>query len=261
MYQKDMSIVGALGITGSAVVINQCDTNASDSMKTPFGSAEMYSVPGRGLTKSRNIAIDKASADICMLSDDDEIFCKNYRQKICRAYNMLPQADIIIFKVTDDGGSVADKPQTFPDKIMRLKFPKTMHVASWQISFRRSSLLKSGVRFDELLGAGSGNGAQEELKFLLDCQRAGLKIYYVPFEIARVQRTDSTWFCGFDEDFFEQRGATTRYILGFWLSSLYAVYYVLKKHEKFEISAVRALAATFRGVFKNSIKRQLRQRK
>lgn len=261
MYQEDMSIVEKLGITGSAVVINQCDTAAIDSIKTPFGSAAMYSVTERGLTKSRNMAIEKATADICMLSDDDERFCENYRQKICRAYNMLPQADVIIFKVTDEGGNVADKPQTFPDKVMRLKFPQTMHVASWQISFRRKSLIESGVRFDELLGAGSGNGAQEELKFLLDCERAGLKIYYVPFEIARVQRTDSTWFGGFDESFFEQRGATTRYILGFWLSSLYAVYYVLKKHDKFEISAGKALAATFKGIFENKIKRQLRQRK
>ncbi len=32
----------------------------------------------------------------------------------------------------------------------------------------------------------SGNGAEEELKFLLDCQRAGLRIYYVPTGIAAV---------------------------------------------------------------------------
>lgn len=256
-----MSVVEDLGITGSAVIINQGDLTAVSSIKTPFGSATMYSVTDRGLTKSRNMAIDKATADICMLSDDDERFCENYRQRICRAYNMLPQADVIIFKVTDQSGNIADKPQAFPNKVMRLKFPQTMHVASWQISFRKKSLVESGVRFDELLGAGSGNGAQEELKFLSDCERAGLKIYYVPFEIAYVRRTDSTWFSGFDEKFFEQRGATTRYILGFWLSSLYAVYYVLKKHNKFEISAGKALAATFKGILENKIKRQLKQRK
>lgn len=256
-----MSIVGDLGITGSAVIINQGDIQATDSIKTPFGSATMYSVTDRGLTKSRNMAIEKATADICMLSDDDERFCENYRQKICRAYSMLPQADVIIFKIIDESGNVADKPQAFPDKVMRLKFPKTMHVASWQISFRRKSLIESGVRFDELLGAGSGNGAQEELKFLIDCERAGLKIYYVPFEIAHVCRTNSTWFSGFDEKFFEQRGWATRYILGFWLSSLYAVYYVLKKHDKFEISAGKALAATFKGILENKIKRQSQQRK
>lgn len=60
-------------------------------------------------------------------------------------------------------------------------------------------MLNSGVFFDEHLGAGTGNGGEEELKFLLDCQNAGLKIYYVPTEIASVAQTESTWFHGFDE--------------------------------------------------------------
>ena len=123
--------------------------------------------------------------------------------------------------------------------------------------------MASGVWLDELLGAGTGNGAEEELKFLLDCQKAGLAIYYVPVEIASVAQEQSTWFGGFDETFFENRGATTRYILGPALAGAYALYYVARKKPLYQntISPATALRATFRGIRENKIGKQAKAAK
>ena len=136
-----------------------------------------------------------------------------------------------------------------------------MHVASWQIAFRRENLLRSGVRFDELLGAGTGNGAEEELKFMTDCEKAGLQIYYAPVEIATVAQTESTWFAGYDEKFFYNRGATTRYILGAPLAVAYALFYVIKKRQMYlpYITPPKALGAIFRGMWDNKIGKQARR--
>lgn len=79
------------------------------------------------------------------------------------------------------------------------------------------------------MGAGSGNGAEEEFRFLTQCRKAGLKIYHYPYELATVAQTQSTWFKGFDREFFVNRGNTTRYIMGLPLSVLYAAYYALPK--------------------------------
>ena len=247
MHQRDDTLVRSSRITGSAVVINQCDREEF----AEYGPVRMYSTTQRGLTKSRNMAISKSDADVCLLCDDDEVFVEGYEGAILKAYEQLPQADVIIFKMVNRAPS-------FSDEVQRLRFPKTMKVSSWQISFRRESLLKSGVRFDELLGAGTGNGAEEELKFLTDCEKAGLKIYYVPTGIATVAQTESTWFSGFDARFFENRGATTRYILGWPAASLYALYYVLRKKKLYEsqISSVDALRAIFRGIRENKISKQ-----
>ena len=240
-------LVRKSGLSGDVVVINQCDREDY----AEFGRARVFYTTQRGLTKSRNMAIRNAQADVCLICDDDEVFVSDYESRILKAYEKLPLADVIIFKM------IGRKP-SFEDKVMRLRFPKTMKVSSWQISFRREKLLGSGVRFDELLGAGTGNGAEEELKFLLDCQRAGLKIYYVPEEIASVAQTESTWFGGFNETFFENRGATTRYILGTGLAAVYAVYYVVCKRSLYgkTISPRQALAATLRGIRKNKIGQQ-----
>ena len=158
---------------------------------------------------------------------------------------------------------MVNRQSSLPDKVTQLRFPQTMKVSSWQISFRREKLLEAGVWFDELLGAGTGNGAEEELKFLLDCQHAGVQLWYVPEAIASVAQESSTWFAGFDETFFENRGATTRYILGAGLASVYAIYYVVRKKHLYskKISPRNALLATLRGMRENKIGKQAAHRK
>lgn len=254
MYQQDDELIRASRLTGDVVVINQCDRDAYAEYPTENGLAKMFSLRQRGLTKSRNLAIQKSTADICLLCDDDEEFLPDYEERILDAYHNLPQADVLIFKMVN-------RQPSFPDRVMRLRFPKTLKVCSWQISFRREPLLAAGVRFDELLGAGTGNGGEEELKFLTDCEKAGLKIYYVPAEIASVAQDKSTWFHGFTETFFENRGATTRYILGPGLASAYALYYIIRKRKMYRatISSSKALRAIFRGIRENRIEHRKRE--
>lgn len=255
MHQTDTSLVAKSRITGNAVVINQCDREEETEFATRAGRVRFLSTTQRGLTKSRNMAIENSDADVCLLCDDDEVFVPNYDRKILKTYLELPQADVIIFRMVN-------YPCALGGQVRRLKFPQTMHVSSWQISFRRKSLLRAGVRFDELLGAGTGNGAEEELKFLVDCQRAGLKIWYAPVDIASVAQEESTWFDGYDEQFFYNRGATTRYILGAPLAAAYGVYYVLKKKHLYRdtITPAKALGAIFRGMADNKITKQARAR-
>lgn len=256
MHQTDTSLIKQSNITGDVVVINQCDQEGYFEQKTKNGLARFFSTTDRGLTKSRNMATEKSAADICLLCDDDEVFTDSYEEKIIKAYEKLPFADVIIFKM-------ANRKPSFEDKVTRLRFPKTLKVSSWQISFKRESLKKAGVQFDTLLGAGSGNGAEEELKFLCDCEKAGLKIYYVPEEIASVGQTQSTWFSGFDATFFENRGATTRYILGLWRSLLYAFYYVLRKRNEYkaDITTASAFYHILKGIKDNKITKQKRSNK
>ncbi len=256
MNQNDDSLVNTSGIVGDVLIINQCDHEGVSEYKTKNGRALMYSTTELGLTKSRNMAIERSDADICLLCDDDEAFVDNYEKLILDAYNSVPDSDVVIFKMLNRAPS-------FEDRIQELKFPKIMKVSSWQISFKRKSLVDSNVCFDELLGAGTGNGGEEELKFLLDCRKAGLKIYYVPIEIASVAQSNSTWFKGFDKRFFKNRGATTRYILGLPLSVVYGAYYLVRKYKMYKnnISFFSATASLFKGIAENSITKQAKSKK
>ena len=251
MGQSGADLVDRIGITGSCVAVNQCEKEGERMLD---GRIHWIDSPERGLTRSRNRAVKASRAEVCLLCDDDEVLAPDYQQIIRRAYACCPDADVIIFRV---GGWNAP----LGDRVRRLRFPQTMHVGSWQISFRRERLLSAGICFDELLGAGTGNGAEEELKFLLDCQRAALRIYYVPEEVARVDHGPSTWFHGFTPRFFYNRGATTRYILGPGPAAIYGVYYAVKKRSLYrrELSLRQALRATFRGICQNPISKQKRK--
>lgn len=256
MHQTDTSLISKTMIKGDAIIINQCETDDVAQIQTQFGVAKMFSTRSRGLTKSRNMAISLSDGDICLLCDDDEILVEGYERIVVDTYRSMPEADIIAFDLLNHECAL-DK------KVQELKFPKIMKICSCQITFRRKPIVDNGIRFDELLGAGTGNGAEEELKFLSDCRRANLKIYYVPIVIAEIESNKSTWFSGFDELFFENRGATTRYILGFVLSSAYAVYYLIKKYKLYssQITITKAFKAIFKGIFKNKIGKQAKSRK
>ena len=48
-----------------------------------------------GLSKSRNLAIANAKADICLLADDDIVYENNFESIILNAFNLNPSASFI----------------------------------------------------------------------------------------------------------------------------------------------------------------------
>lgn len=248
MYEKDKEIMKRSNIQSNCVIINQCDEDEKEQIELDNNKACLWiNSKERGLSKSRNMAIQNSKADICLIADNDEIFDDDVEEKILKAYKELPRADIIVF-------NLHNKQTKLKNKIYKLKRLECLRVYSLQISFKRQSVIENNLKFDINLGAGTGNGAGEENKFLLDAYDKGLKIYHYPINIARMVENESTWYTGYDEEYFYKRGASTRYILGFWLSCVYAIYFLTFKYKEFKdnISMIKALKSTFAGI-KNSL--------
>lgn len=246
MNVADFSIVQKSHLENvDCLLINQCNTETDGFVQS--GRHHMFNTSTRGLSVSRNLALQHSKADICLLSDDDEVFCPGLENTVLSAYNSYPDADVIIFKMTN-------YPTKLGNKARRLKKYDLLRVASWQISFKTSSV-KGKIGFDTKLGAGTPNGAGEENKFLLDCHKAGLKIYYVPEEIASVAQVESTWFSGYNQKYFFNRGKTTRYILGLPISVLYAVHFLILKYKRYhkDISTWQAGRFLFKGIMAKDI--------
>ncbi len=252
MHQKDMDIFEKSNIRCDALAVNQCDKDAV--CNSDDNTKRMIFTTQRGLSRSRNMAIDKAWSDICLISDDDETFEPDVAEKVLKAYETYGDADVIAFQVANASGfgeNINGDKKTYPDKAFRCGLLKTLRISSWQISFRRKSILEKGIRFDEKMGSGTSNGAQEESKFLADCHRAGLNIWYVPVLIATMKEEHaSQWFKGFDYKFFYDRGWATRRFLGWTLATLYAVYFAVKKHKMYshDISFMKSLYAMIKGI-------------
>lgn len=251
MHQENgLGLIERSGITGNVLMVNQTDREHKSITEQNNRQIRIIDTTERGLSNSRNMAIRYAKGEICLLCDDDERFEPDYESVILEAFDRLPKADIIAFGVRGQETRLKKKCQP----VGRLK---SLRLVSYQLAFRRSRILKSGICFDPYMGAGSGNGAGEENKFLLDCLKAGLKIWYVPQVIAQVDHGPSTWFFGYDRTFFIQRGSATRHMLGLVPAIFYGIYYVIFKRKLYRgtITSGQALAALLSGIRQNRIKK------
>ena len=252
MNQNDVSIVEKSRLTGDVLIVNQCQEEKTMEVWKKQQRIRMISTTERGLSNSRNMAVHASDRDICLLCDDDEMFSSDYEKVILRSFQRLPDADIIAFHVHNKVTRIK--------RACRVNFLQSLKLASYQLAFRRKAILEHGILFDPIIGAGSGNGCGEENKFLFDCLKKGLKIYFVPVAIAELQDSGSTWFHGYDQTFFYQRGATTRYIMGLLPALAYGGYNLLAKHSLYQNSMTLwgAAGAVFRGIISNPISRQKR---
>lgn len=224
MHQKDWSIVERSKLQGGAVIVNQCDKDSVEEHIVGGKSVSMYSTTQRGLSRSRNMAIESSSADICLISDDDEIYAEGYEEKLIKAFTDYPQADVILFQVKNDIG------KTFSPTPFKVGYLRALKFASWQIAFRRKSIIDSEIKFDTEMGSGTGHGSNEETKFLYDCLRKGLKLQYVPIEIAQlIPGSASQWFKGFNSTYFINRGWSTARYMGKFFGTVYVTYFAIRK--------------------------------
>lgn len=133
-----------------------------------------------GIAKSRNRALQKATADICLLSDDDIAFLPLVEQIVVQAFMHNPKADIITFQAQTPENELF-KPYTNKQKWHNIR--SLMTVTSFEIAYRVKSIANIDLTFDEQFGLGAKFATGEENIFLLDALRQGLKILYIPIPI------------------------------------------------------------------------------
>lgn len=139
----------------------------------------------------------------------------------------------------------------YPHKKLKIGYVRALKIASWQLAFKLESIKAKGIRFDETLGSGVSNAGGEEHKFLYDCIRSGLRIIYIPVNIGRMTPSSSQWWKGFTNKYFFDRGIMTRKLMGKWLSTLYAIYFLTRKYPlyKKDISIREGSKHLLKGIF------------
>ncbi len=203
MNQIDHSLLKKMKISSDAVVINQCNKEKIESIKYNNHTILWIDTTERGLSKSRNMAIRNATADICMLADDDMEYRSNYVNIVLTAFSKF-NVDIIGFQVC----GIEKKFKDYSTKAKRIKYLNSMKMASVELAFKRTSFVEKNIQFDEVIGAGTEFMMGEENALLFQCLRKKLKIFYIPKEIADLHIGDSTWFTKRNEKYFIGKGAS-----------------------------------------------------
>ena len=207
------------------LVINQGTDRASHADVAGHNNASVFHYQEKGLSRSRNRAVGKATADICLISDDDIIFLERAQDIILQAFADNPLADIITFQSCVPSGALR---KTYPAKQRWHTQRSLMRVISFEIAFRKESILRADLAFDERFGLGALFATGEENIFLLDGLRQGLKILYVPMPI--VVHPEQSSGGNFDEaELIVAKGAMF-YRMFSYKAYFIALLFAIKKH-------------------------------
>jgi len=229
MYQNDLSLIKKMNIKSNALIINQCNMEEMIEKHFDGNTIRMLSCKERGLSKSRNKAIENSIGDICVIADDDLIYNDNYEKIILDAYKKYPDTSIIVFDVP----STNPKRPTSILKEGRIDFLHSFKVSSFQITFRKKDIVENGLLFNEFFGAGAKYTCGEENIFLVEALKKKLKIRYVKTAIAIVNHGESTWFTGFNEQLLKSKGAMF-YEMSHRLSFFLILQFALRKYKLYK---------------------------
>lgn len=77
---------------------------------------------------------------------------------------------------------------------------------TYSFSARTEKLREANIAFSLLFGGGARYSNGEDSLFLAECIRKGLKVFKAPVTIGKENGRPSTWFHGYNEKFFYDRG-------------------------------------------------------
>ena len=155
----------------------------------------------------------RASAEIVLFADEDIVYDDDYEQSVLKAFEENPQADLLTFNVRAVEGR-----RTYENrKVKQVRWYNYGRYPTYSVAARLDSLRRANVWFSLLYGGGATYSNGEDSLFPHDCLKKGLKIWAVPVEIGHeAVREDgsSTWFNGYNEKFFYDRGVLYRDLYG-----------------------------------------------
>lgn len=210
MNQDMMALAERMQLGSDAVIINQCDRNDEAKMEYRGHTIRFFSFPERGVGRSRNAAIERADGDICLFSDEDIVYEQGYAAAVEAEFARNPKADMILFNI-----DVEEPRRTyFITERKRVHWYNCGRYGAVSFAVRRESLLRSGVRFSLLFGGGARFSNGEDSLFLKEFMSKGGKVYTAPVLIGREVSDQSSWFEGYQEKFFHDRGVLYHFLYG-----------------------------------------------
>ena len=167
----------------SYVVVWQRNGIGSDALPAELKVREDVSIVednGKGLARSRNIALENATADLLVITDDDNRYDTAAIELIRNAFEKHPTAGLIQFQALSMEGKPLRNYPAFPYTYETR--PRGTYFCSVELVMRRKANLP---RFDERFGLGAELGCGEEEVFVHEAVKRGVKMIYVPQPLVR----------------------------------------------------------------------------
>lgn len=222
------TLVKTMNITSNAVLVNQCNEESERTILLENGNeVRIFSCLERGVGRSRNKGLVESREDILLFSDDDLVYEADYEELIIKEFENHPEADGIFFNFDVD----ESRRTYFTTEFGPVTFRASGRYPTYSLAIKREAVKKAGVKFSVLFGGGAKYSCGEDSLFILDSLKAGLKLYKSPVLIGREVLRESTWFKGYTEKFFFDRGVLYHFLYGKLALLLGARFIIKHKNE------------------------------
>ena len=226
MNREPIPLAEQMHIDSDAIIVSQGEEYAYLEQGFRGHTLRYFAMKERGVGLSRNHALLRATADIGVFADDDIVYDEGYADKILQAFEEHPEADVLLFNVQASQGRETYHTREFG----RVHWYNCGRYPTYSFAVRVAKIHEHNITFSLLFGGGAPYSNGEDSLFLRDCLKAGLKVYKVPVRIGQEQEGESTWFRGYNEKFFYDRGVLYHYLYG-WMARIWAFRFVYSKRK------------------------------
>ena len=197
-------------LEADAIVINQTDSFGFEEYQYKEHRIKIYCMNEKGVGLSRNNALLRADGDIVLFSDEDIVYNEGYAKAVLDAFEANPDIDMIFFNF-----DVAEDRQTYHiEKKGRVRQYNCGRYPTYSLALRREVLHKKGITFSLLFGGGAKYSNGEDSLFIKQCIKSGMKALALPITLGCEVPRPSTWFNGYTDKFFFDRGVLYRALYG-----------------------------------------------
>lgn len=226
-----------MNLSAESILIHQCDRNGYEELECNGQKVRCYHFAERGVGLSRNNALLRADGDIAVFADEDIEYEKNAAEKICAEFEKHPEADMLLFNV-----KVTKERRTYwNDSFHRVRWYNCGRYPAYSFAIRTGKMHEKNLTYSLLFGGGARFSNGEDSLFISDCLKAGLQVYAVPVCIGEEIPRPSTWFFGYNEKFFYDRGVLYHYLYG-RMAQIWGFRFLLKMKSALEIQNMGANA-------------------
>ncbi|MFQ6599351.1 glycosyltransferase family 2 protein [Flavobacterium sp. C3NV] len=210
------------------LIINQ--TQIETILESEYANIRVINSFEKGLSKSRNLALETAQGKILLIADDDVIYHEGFVAKIINAYNQFPDAAAINFcAVKSDGSLMKNYPKHSKTNMNAFD---VFNTSSIEMTLNKAILDKTKIRFDENFGLGGMFEMGEEAIFLFDLKNKKQQLVFEPEVIVKHPELTSSSKKSIEEKYYIQGALYTRIFKRNYIYWIFVkLFFDLKQHK------------------------------
>lgn len=245
VQKEPLELAKEMNIGSDAIIVSQGGENGYQEIQYNGHAVRYFAMADKGVGLNRNTALMHATADIILFADEDIVYCEDYEKMVLDAFEEHPEADMLLFNVQASEGR-----ETYhTEEYGRVHWYNAGRYPTYSFAVKREKVHKYNITFSLLFGGGAKYSNGEDSLFLRDCMKNGMKVYRIPILLGKETARESTWFKGYNEKFFFDRGVLYHHLYG-RLAKVMGIRWLLKHKAELckEKSVKEAYAYLCRGI-------------